>query len=154
MAIWQIILLSIPGSFIAGLILHFTIKLFTKRRTHLSIKYLKYELIDDDPYSQIVILTLHPSRYYSKLEFGHRGSTTTIKTLKLIINGKYDLITKSFESLTLEDGSYEKANVVFPVDQDEAVEKGTFEIQAFDSFDKKAAKAKGKFPVGSIECIS
>jgi len=116
----------------------------------INVKHLEYDLVRDDPHSIIAVITPYPSRYYAKVEFSHRGKPTTIKKLMLTINDELSLDVAGFSPIKLEHGDYHEAPVCFPVEEKHAIMQGTFEIQAFDGFDK-SYKCKGVFPKLSNE---
>jgi len=119
-----------------------------RSRVRISVKRLSYDLIRNDASSILVVITPNPSRYYSEIEFAHRGKATTIKGLKLIINNSLELEAAGFSPLKLEHGDYHERAVTFPVEEKLAVEQGDFEMQAIDAVcDKVVHRCRGHFPV-------
>jgi len=112
----------------------------------LKVKRLEYNLIINEPDSDLVIITPYPSRYYAEVEFSHRGKATTIKDLMLIIDNNLKIEATGFTPLKLEHGDYREQTVSFPVKENLAIKQGTFEIQAVDGFNG-VYKYKGRFPV-------
>lgn len=110
------------------------------------VKRLQYDLIRNDPDSEVVFISPYPSRYYAEVEFSHRGKSTTIRNLTLIIDRRLKLEAAGFSPLKLEHGDYYEKILSFPVEENLAVEEGTFEIQAVDAFDK-VYRCKGSFPI-------
>lgn len=110
------------------------------------VKRLQYDLIRNDPDSEVVFISPYPSRYYAEVEFSHRGKSTTIRNLTLIIDRRLKLEAAGFSPLKLEHGDYHEKILSFPVEENLAVEEGTFEIQAVDAFDK-VYRCKGSFPI-------
>jgi len=115
-----------------------------------NVKHLEYDLVRNDPNSVLVVISSYPSSYYTEVELSHRGKTTTIKQLMLIINNELRMNTANFTPIKLEHGDYHKETVIFPVEENLAIREGTFEMQAFDSFNK-IYRCKGLFPVLSNE---
>jgi kynurenine formamidase len=113
----------------------------------IKVERLSYDLIQSDAGSIVVVITPNPSRYYSEIEFAHRGKATTIKGLTLIIDNALELEATGFSPLKLEHGDYRKMVVIFPVDEDLAIKQGNFEIQAVDAFDKVVRRCRGRFPI-------
>ena len=110
----------------------------------MKVNYLKYELIRNDN-SHLVVLTANPSRYRLNIGFSNTGKTTTIEEMKLIINGQI-LSPNAFQPLKLERGDYKVIDPYFPIDESQALVKGTYEIQATYAVDK-VCKIKGQFPI-------
>ena len=110
------------------------------------VKRLEYDLIRNDPDSELVFISPYPSRYYAEVEFSHRGKTTTIRNLTLTIDDRLSLKAAGFNPLKLEHGDYHEKILSFPVEENLAVKEGTFEIQAADAFDK-VYRCKGRFPI-------
>lgn len=48
----------------------------------ISVKYMKYEMIQNDPNSIVIMITTDPSRYFTKIALAHSGKTITIKRSK------------------------------------------------------------------------
>lgn len=113
----------------------------------IKVKRLSYDLIRNNAGSIVVVITRHHSRYYSDIEFAHRGKATTIKGMKLIIDSSLQLEATGFSPLKLEHGDYRKMVVVFPIDENLAIKQGNFEIQVIDAFDKVVHQCKGHFPI-------
>jgi hypothetical protein len=111
-----------------------------------NVKHLEYDLIRNDPDSALVIISPYPSRYYAEVEFSHRGKSTTIKQLKLIINNELSIEAAGFSPIKLEHGDYRKEIMSFPIEESQVITQGTFEIQAFDAFGK-LYRRKGFFPI-------
>jgi len=122
-------------------------KLADRTKVRISVKRLEYNLIRNDPDSEVVFISPYPSRYYAEVGFSHRGKATTIRNLTLIIDGRLRLKAAGFSPLRLEHGDYCEKVIVFPVEESLAVRKGTFEIQTLDPFGKVYNKCKGRFPV-------
>jgi len=112
----------------------------------INVKHLEYDLVRNDPDSVLVVISPYPSRYYAEVEFSHRGKTTTIKQLKLIINSELNIEATGFSPIKLEHGDYRKEPLSFPIEENLAIREGTFQIQAFDPFDK-VYRCRGLFPV-------
>jgi len=112
----------------------------------INVKHLEYDLVRNDPDSILVVISPYPGRYYAEVEFSHRGKSTTIKQLKLIINNELTLEAAGFNPVKLEHGDYRKETLNFPVEENHAITQGTFEIQAFDGFGK-SYRCKGLFSV-------
>jgi len=102
-------------------------------------------MIRNDPYDIVVFINPYPSRYYAEVEFSHRGKAITIKELKLIIDNNLKLDAPEFSPLKLEHGDYHETIMIFPVQENQAIKEGTFEIRAVDGFNK-VYQCKGQFP--------
>lgn len=135
---------------IANIFLNIYSKWADRPVTKINVKHLEYDLVRNDPDSVLVIISPYPSRYHAEVEFSHRGKSTTIKQLKLIINNELSLEAAGFNPVKLEHGDYHKGTLSFPVEENHAIMQGTFEIQAFDPFGK-IYRCKGLFPVLSNE---
>lgn len=120
-------------------------KLADRTVVRIKMNYFKYELFQNDADSSVVVITAYPSRYHLKLGFANSGNTTTIQELRLIINSQI-LSPSIFEPLKLEHGDYKTTDAIFPVDETQAIDKGTYEIQAIYAFNK-VCKSKGQFPI-------
>ena len=107
---------------------------------------MEYDLILNDPDSNVVFVDPYPSRYYARLGISHSGKPTTIKSLVLVIGRELELEAKHFDPLKFEHGDYREMVVVFPVNENMAVREGSFELQATDTFDK-IYRFRGRFPV-------
>ncbi len=116
----------------------------------ISVKRLKYDLIRNDPDSEVVLISPWPSRYYAKVGFSHHGKATTIKSLTLITDRRLRLEVAGFSPLKLEQGDYYEKVVVFPVEEKVVITEGAFEIQAIDAFDK-VHRCRGCFPIVPAE---
>lgn len=112
----------------------------------INVKHLEYDLLRDDPDSVLVIISPYPSRYHAEVEFSHRGKSTTVKQLKLVINNELNIEAVGFSPVKLEHGDYRRETLSFPIEENLAITEGTFQIQAFDSFGK-VYRCKGIFPV-------
>jgi hypothetical protein len=113
----------------------------------INVTHLEYNLYHDSPESAFVLITPYPSKYYTKIEFSHKGKTTTIKNLILTINASLKLEAKSFHAFKLESGDCREEVTVFPVEENLAIDKGMFEIKVISTFDKVICKYKGSFPI-------
>ena len=71
---------------IANIFLNIYSKWADRPVTKINVKHLEYDLVRNDPDTVLVIISPYPSRYHAEVEFSHRGKSTTIKPLKLIIN--------------------------------------------------------------------
>lgn len=110
------------------------------------VKRLEYNLVRNDPHSELVLITPYPSRYYAEVEFSHRGKATTIRSLTLVLDNKLQLEAASFNPLKFEHGDFQQQTISFPVDEDLAIKEGAFELIALDAFGKEY-KDNGRFPV-------
>lgn len=122
-------------------------RLADRTKIRISLKRLEYDLIRNEPDSEVVFISPYPSRYYAEVGFSHRGKATTIRNLTLVIDRKLRLEAAGFSPLKLEHGDYHELIVIFPVEESATVGEGNFEIQALDPFGK-VYKCKGRFPVG------
>lgn len=137
---WEIvagIVLKIPDLFL---------RWADRTTVRLSVKRLEYDLIRNDPDSAVVLISPYPSRYYAEVGFSHRGKPTTIKNLALVIDQTLNLEAADFSPLKLDHGDYYQKVITFPVQENSAVNEGTFEIRAIDTFDK-VYRRKGRFPI-------
>jgi hypothetical protein len=131
---------------IINLVLNIYGKWADRSVTRITVKQLEFDLIRNDPNSIMVVITAYPSRYYAKLGLSHRGKPTTIKEIFLIINDELKIKAADYNPIKLDHGDYHEVPVIFPVEEELAVEKGNFEIRALDTFDK-LFKLKGPFPI-------
>jgi hypothetical protein len=108
---------------------------------------LQYTLLSDDPHSPIVVLSPNPSRYHLEASVSHlRGRKTTFKHAFLTINNSLKLRPNHFDTFALNPGEMKQVDLIFPVEEPDAVKTGDFEVTFLDVYGRKA-KAKGTFPI-------
>ncbi len=100
----------------------------------------------NEPDGLLVVLTSCPSRYHARLAFSNIGRRlTTVRRITVLINKELELPASDFNQIRLEPGECGEEIIVFPVENNDALSQGVFEIQAVDAFGKKY-KCRGQFP--------
>ena len=109
------------------------------------IKSLEYNSIRNDPHSPVVLITPNPNRYHLKARVSHlRGRKTTIRGASLTLNDMLILNIEEFQSFTLQSGELKEVDLIFPVDEDDAIKAGNFNVEFLDVYGKNF-KTKGSF---------
>jgi len=121
-------------------------KLADRTVARVSIKYLKHELIENDPDRPLAFTSPYPSGYHAGWDSHIVESQLQSKSLTFVIEGRQKMPSGNFKPVRLDHDDYREISVVFPVERSSAFEYGTFKIVAVDSFDK-AYKCKGSFPI-------
>lgn len=113
----------------------------------IEIEKLCYYLTENDPFSCVVVIDIHPSKYWLELLLTNTsGAEVFLKSIILKINKKEYKPTEDIVGINLEPGQLIKKIFIFSVPQSEAVREGEYELNVIPATGKNTS-IKGNFPI-------
>lgn len=111
------------------------------------VTYLKHENLSNLSGGGVVVIPLHPWRYFAKVELTNRsGAVAYIKRVTLRIGGA-EYGWSETKPIRLETREFRQVGFTFPVSRDHsAIESGECEIEITPSVGR-TTKVKGQYPI-------